>query len=81
VGKWKQVSGKVFCTFEAVKKSHNYLLEVMDVPKVERLDEFKADDNLTETITFRTIELSSKTVSSCIETVRYRKKMLMQLAD
>jgi len=27
------------------------------------------------------VKLSSKTVSSCIETVRYRKKMLMQLAD
>ncbi|HEV3249856.1 MAG TPA: hypothetical protein VGZ71_02835 [Puia sp.] len=59
VGKWKQVSGKMFCTPEAVKKSHGHLQEVMDMPKVEAVDEFKADNTLTETITSGTTKTSA----------------------
>ncbi len=51
VGKWKQVSGKMFCDADAVKKSHGHLQEVMDMPKVDAVDEFKSDHTLTETIT------------------------------
>ncbi len=51
VGKWKEVSAKMFCTPDAVKNSHGHLQDVMDMPKVEAVDEFKADKTLTETIT------------------------------
>ncbi len=60
VGKWRQVSGKMFCTPDAVKNSHGHLQDVMDMPKVEAVDEFKADKTLTETITSGT----TKTVTS-----------------
>jgi Lipocalin-like domain len=50
VGKWKQVSGKMYCTPEAVKNSHGHLQEVMDMPKVDAVDDFKSDHTLTETI-------------------------------
>jgi Lipocalin-like domain len=51
VGKWKQISGKMYCTADAVKNSHGHLQEVMDMPKVDVVDEFKSDHTLTETIT------------------------------
>ena len=51
VGKWKQVSGKMFCTPEAVKNSHGHLQDVMEMPKVNAIDEFNADNTLKETIT------------------------------
>ena len=51
VGKWKQVSGKMYCTADAVKNSHGHLQEVMNMPKVDAVDEFKSDHTLTETIT------------------------------
>jgi hypothetical protein len=51
VGRWKQVSAKMFCTPDAVKNSHGHLQEVMDMPKVEAVDEFKANNTLIETIT------------------------------
>jgi len=51
VGKWKQVSGKMYCTPDAVKNSHGHLQDVMDMPKVDAVDEFKSDHTLTETIT------------------------------
>jgi len=51
VGKWKQISAKMFCSPDAVKGSHGHLQEVMDMPKVEAVDEFKSDNTLIETIT------------------------------
>ncbi len=51
VGKWKQVSGKMYCTPDAVKNSHGHLQEVMEMPKADVVDEFKSDHTLTETIT------------------------------
>jgi|SRR5579863_612401 len=51
VGKWKQVSGKMFCSPDAVKNSHGHMQEVMDMPKADVVDEFKSDHTLTETIT------------------------------
>ncbi|HZZ76064.1 MAG TPA: lipocalin family protein [Puia sp.] len=51
VGKWKQVSGKMYCTADAVKNSHGHLQEVMEMPKADVVDEFKSDHTLTETIT------------------------------
>jgi hypothetical protein len=51
VGKWKQVSGKMYCTADAVKNSHGHLQEVMEMPKTDVVDEFKSDHTLTETIT------------------------------
>jgi hypothetical protein len=51
VGKWKQVSGKMYCSADAVKNSHGHLQEVMDMPKVDATDEFKSDHTLIETIT------------------------------
>ena len=51
VGKWKQISGKMYCTPNAVQNSHGHLQPVMDMPKVEAVDEFKADKTLIETIT------------------------------
>ena len=51
VGKWKQISGKMYCTPDAVRNSHGHLQPVMDMPKVEAVDEFKADKTLIETIT------------------------------
>ena len=59
VGKWKQVSGKMYCTAEAVKNSHGHLTEVMDMPKVDAVDEFKSDHTLVETITTGTTKTSS----------------------
>ena len=51
VGKWKQTSGKMYCTADAVKNSHGHLQEVMEMPKVDAVDEFKSDHTLIETIT------------------------------
>ena len=51
VGKWKQISGKMYCSADAVKNSHGHMQEVMDMPKVDAVDEFKSDHTLTETIT------------------------------
>ena len=51
VGKWKQISGKMYCTADAVKSSHGHLKEVMEMPKADVMDEFKSDHTLTETIT------------------------------
>jgi hypothetical protein len=59
VGKWKQVSGKMFCTPEAVKNSHGHLQDVMEMPKADVVDEFKADNTLTETITSGTTKTST----------------------
>jgi hypothetical protein len=59
VGKWKQVSGKMFCDADAVKKSHGHLQDVMDMPKVDAVDEFKSDHTLTETITTGATKTSS----------------------
>jgi len=59
VGKWKQVSGKMFCDADAVKKSHGHLQEVMDMPKVDAVDEFKSDHTLIETITTGETKTSS----------------------
>ncbi len=59
VGKWKQVSGKMYCTPDAVKNSHGHLQEVMDMPKVDAMDEFKSDHTLIETITTGTTKTSS----------------------
>jgi hypothetical protein len=59
VGKWKQVSGKMFCSPDAVKNSHGHLQEVMDMPKVDAVDEFKSDHTLTETITTGATKTSS----------------------
>ena len=59
VGKWKQISGKMYCTADAVKNSHGHLQEVMDMPKVDAVDEFKSDHTLTETITSGTSKTSS----------------------
>ena len=41
----------MYCTADAVKNSHGHLQEVMDMPKVDVVDEFKSDNTLTETIT------------------------------
>ncbi len=60
IGKWKQISGKMYCTPDAVKNSHGHLQEVMDMPKVDAVDEFKSDHTLTETITTG----STKTINS-----------------
>ena len=51
VGKWKQISGKMYCTADAVKNSHGHLQEVMEMPKADVVDEFKSDHTLIETIT------------------------------
>ena len=51
IGKWKQISGKMYCTADAVKSSHGHLQEVMEMPKADVVDEFKSDHTLTETIT------------------------------
>jgi len=59
VGKWKQVSGKMFCDAGAVKKSHGHLQDVMDMPKVDAVDEFKSDHTLIETITTGETKTSS----------------------
>ena len=62
LGKWKQISGKMYCTADAVTKSHGHLHEVMDMPKVDAVDEFKSDHTLTETIT------SGSTITSSLGT-------------
>jgi hypothetical protein len=75
VGKWSQVSGKMYCTPEAVQKSHGHLQAVMDMPKVEAVDEFKENKTLIETITNGSSKTSStgswsisgKTVTITIE--------------
>ena len=59
VGKWQQVSGKMYCTPDAVKNSHGHLQDVMEMPKVEAMDEFKADNTLIETITSGTTKTST----------------------
>jgi|GEM_PF-2106413 hypothetical protein len=59
VGKWQQVSGKMYCTPDAVKNSHGHLQDVMEMPKVEAVDEFKADNTLIETITSGTTKTST----------------------
>ena len=59
VGKWKQVSGKMYCSADAVKSSHGHLQEVMDMPKVDAVDEFKSDHTLVETITTGTTKTSN----------------------
>jgi hypothetical protein len=51
IGKWKQVSAKMYCSPDAVKNSHGHMQEVMDMPKVNVVDEFKSDHSLVETIT------------------------------
>jgi hypothetical protein len=58
-GKWKQVSGKMYCTPDAVKNSHGHLQNVMDMPKVDAIDEFKSDHTLTETIVSGTTKTST----------------------
>jgi hypothetical protein len=59
VGKWKQVSGKMYCSPDAVKNSHGHLQDVMDMPKVDATDEFKSDHTLIETITTGATKTSS----------------------
>jgi hypothetical protein len=59
VGKWKQISGKMYCTADAVKTSHGHLQEVMDMPKVDAVDDFKSDHTLIETITTGATKTSS----------------------
>jgi len=59
VGNWKQVSAKMFCTPDAVKNSHGHLQDVMEMPKVEAVDEFKEDNTLIETITSGTTKTST----------------------
>jgi hypothetical protein len=59
VGKWKQISGKMYCTPDAVKNSRGHLQPIMDMPKVEAVDEFKADKTLIETITSGATKTSS----------------------
>ncbi len=59
VGKWKQISGKMYCSAEAVKNSHGHMQEIMDMQKVDAVDEFKSDHTLTETITTGTTKTSN----------------------
>jgi hypothetical protein len=59
IGKWKQISGKMYCSPDAVKNSHGHLQEVMDMPKVDAVDEFKSDHTLIETITSGTTKTSN----------------------
>ncbi len=61
VGKWKQVSGKNYFTPDAIKKSHGHLQEVMEMPKVDAIDDFRADNTLIETITSK----GTKTTNAC----------------
>jgi hypothetical protein len=61
VGKWKQVSGKNYFTAEAVKKSHGHLQDVMEMSKVDAIDDFRADNTLIETITSG----GTKTTTTC----------------
>ena len=51
VGKWKQISGKMYCTPEGIVKSHGHMKEIMDMPKIDAVDEFRSDNTLIETIT------------------------------
>jgi hypothetical protein len=51
IGKWKQVSGKMYCTPEAVERSHGHMKDIMDMPAVDATDEFNKDNTLTEIIT------------------------------
>ena len=51
VGKWKQVSVKGYCTPEAVQNSHGHLQAVMEMPKVDAIEEFNSDNSFVETIT------------------------------
>ena len=50
VGQWKQVSIKAYCTPEAVQNSHVHLKEVMEMPKVDAIEDFHADNTFVETI-------------------------------
>ena len=50
-GKWKQVSAKMYCTPEAVERSHGHMKDIMDMPAVDATDEFNKDNTLTEIIT------------------------------
>jgi hypothetical protein len=59
IGKWKQISGKMYCTADAVKNSHGHLQDVMEMPKADVVDEFKSDHTLTETITTGSTKTSS----------------------
>ena len=61
LGKWKQVSGKNYFTPEAVRKSHGHLQNVMEMSKVEAIDDFHADNTLIETITSG----GTKTTTTC----------------
>src|SRR5664279_439003 len=49
----------MFCDAGAVKKSHGHLQSVMDMPKVDAVDEFKTDHTLIETITSGTTKTST----------------------
>ena len=49
----------MYCTADAVKNSHGHLQEVMDMPKVDAVDEFKSDHTLVETITTGTTKTSN----------------------
>jgi hypothetical protein len=51
VGKWKQVSVKRYWTPEAVQNSHGHLQAVMEMPKVDAIEELNADNTFVETIT------------------------------
>ncbi len=51
IGKWKQLTGKTFMTPEAVKNSHGHLQDVMDMTKIDAIDEFKSDHTLIQTVT------------------------------
>jgi hypothetical protein len=59
VGRWKQVSAKMYCAPDAVKNSHGHLQAVMDMPEVDAVDEFRADNTLVETITTGTTRTST----------------------
>ncbi len=61
VGKWKQVSGKNYLTPEAVKNSHGHLQAVMEMRKVDAIDDFHSDNTLIETITSE----GTKTTTAC----------------
>lgn len=51
VGKWKQMSGRMFCTPEAVARSNGHMQAIMQMPKIDAVDEFKSNNTLVETIT------------------------------
>jgi hypothetical protein len=61
VGKWKQISGKMYCTPVAVQNSHGHLQPVMDMPKVEAIT-----SGGTKTSNTGTWSMSGKTVTVSI---------------